>query len=162
MCKEVSNIFNIYTPRTSKKNKAKLIVKYIIDGEGGRLVIVDLIFLRRISFGLDKGNFPAWKILRGLDMDDHTSNFGALETLRGVQGSGYCESGVFQSKSTMSRKYLKLEEHATKCCTYKTYTSETGHISIAFKYENLVRHALVSLDLLKKLNYWCFVGCFLS
>ena len=50
----------------------------------------------------------------------------------------------------MSRKTLELETHATKFVSYKTYTSEIGHIHIAFNYGTLVRLALLSLMLLEK------------
>ena len=65
-------------------------------------------------FRFDQEIFPAWKILRGLDIDDHTGNFGTVEVLRGVQGLKYYERGFFQSKSTMSRKSLELEAYTTQ------------------------------------------------
>ena len=107
-------------------------------------------------FRCGQENFPTWTILRGLDMDDHTGNFGTVDILRGVQWLGYYERGVFQNESTMSRKALELEAYATKCFPYKTYTSEIGQRNIAFKYEYLVRLVLVSLGLLEKLILGCF------
>ena len=37
-------------------------------------------------FRFGQETFPAWKILSGVDMDDHTGNFGAVEILRGFKG----------------------------------------------------------------------------
>ena len=109
-------------------------------------------------FGSQK--FIAWKILKGLDLDDHAGNFGTVEILRGVEGLEGYQRGIFPGRSTISNRANELEKHADSIVPYKCYESETGHRNIRFKYENVLRHALTSLSLSEKAETTSVTICF--
>ena len=101
-----------------------------------------------VAFG--KETFKAWKILKGLDRDDHAGNFGTVEILRKVESLEDFERGMFPGKSTISRRAKELELFAQDFVPYKCYMSTIGHRNIKFKYDNVLRNVLLALGLLDK------------
>ena len=99
-----------FYPRTYDCNRADLVLDILRDGTIYGADGIAAMRETHVSFG--KERFKAWKILKGLDKDDHAGNFGTVEILRKVEGLEDFERGVFPGKSTISRRANELERAA--------------------------------------------------
>ena len=145
---EVSSLFKSVYPRTSDKNKAKFLVNMIKAGEVFGPDGADALNEEFVQVG--KTKFKAWKLLRGLDMDDRTGNFGTVEILRNVEELESYKRGIFPDSSTMSNRARQLNLFSDRHVPYHCYTSVTGHKNIAFDYESVTRQVLFACGLLQK------------
>ena len=68
--------------------------------------------------------------------------------------------GIFPGKLSMSRKAKELEKYAEKYAPFICYKSDIGHKNIAFQYEDVLRHTLLSLGLLEKAKHTSISVCF--
>ena len=154
----ITTSFKTYFPRTTEENKAKILVQMVKDGDvfgvGGGKALEDEF----VRVGSKK--FTAWKILRGLDLDDHSGNYGTVEILREVEGVEYYKRGVFPASSTMSNRGRELNRFADRFVPFKCFRSSTGHRNIAFHYEKVVREILRGLGLLEKAEMTSVSVCF--
>ena len=146
-CEIISSVKKYY-PRTGDDNRALVLLDMLRDGTIYGIDGAAAMKETHVAFGKD--TFKAWKILKGLDRDDHAGNFGTVEILRKVESLEEFERGVFPGKSTISRRAKELERFAEDYVPYKCYRSSTGHRNIKFKYENVLRTVLSTLGLLEK------------
>ena len=105
-----------------------------------------------------KTKFKAYKLLRGIDMDDCTGNFGTVEILRNVEELESYERGIFPASSSMSNRARQLNLFADHYIPYHCYTSVTGHKNIAFDYESVTCEVLLACGLLEKSTFLLFLS----
>ena len=100
---------------------------------------------------IGKEKFPAWKILREVDLDGGAStNFGTVDVLRKMEDLPKYKRGMFPSSSTIGNRASALEKFADKYVPFVESVSEDGNLQIVFDYESVLRCALTALGLLEK------------
>ena len=92
-----------------------------------------------------KIKFKAWKLLRGIDIDDRTGNFGTVEIFRNVEELELYERGIFPASSTMPNRALQLNSFVDRYVPFYRYTSITGHNNISFDYESVTCKVLLAV-----------------
>ena len=94
------------------------------------------------SLKVGKKKFPAWKVLKEIDLYNRSANFSTVELLRKVEGVKVYGRGIFTSSRTLSNRCKELETYASTIIHFKEFTSYRENLNITFDYEKILAVAL--------------------
>ena len=148
VAERIENVINNSYKGCGNKRKAEELIKLCgygkIYGDTGKNIIDDF------ALKAGKKTFPAWKVLKEIDLHNRSANFSTVELLRKVEGVKVYGRGMFTSSSTLSNRCKELETYASTIIPFKEFTSVGKNLNIIFDYEKILTVALQSLGLYEK------------
>ena len=148
VAERIENVINNSYKGCGNKRKAEELIKLCgygkIYGDTGKNIIDDF------ALQVGKKTFPAWKVLKEIDLHNRSANFSTVELLRKVEGVKVYGRGMFTSSSTLSNRCKELETYASTIIPFKEFISVGENLNITFDYEKILAVTLQSLGLYEK------------